>query len=130
MKSTPSLSSRNHFDVLLVDPINDVETETPDVPKIESPPALPPSTTVRRPKWERLLPKELIIAAAEADSTSLKLKVEIETTDTAEKKSVTALVDCGSTGEVIDRHYTKSNRFKLIKLTKPIPVYNVDGTPN
>ena len=56
----------------------------------------------------------------------MKLKVEIETTDTAEKKSVLALVDCGATGEFIDRHYAKSSRFNLVKL----PVYNVDGTLN
>ena len=130
MKSTPSLSSHNRFNVLVVDPINDIETETLDVPKIKSPPTPTPSIRIRRPKWERLLPKQLTIAVTETISTSLKLKIEIETTDTAEKKSVTALVDSGSTGEVIDRHYAKSNRFKLIKLTEPIPVYNVDGTPN
>ena len=63
-------------------------------------------------------------------STSLKLKVEIETTDTAERKSVTALLDSGSTGECIDRDYAKSCWFNLVKLAQPIPVYNVDGTPN
>ena len=60
----------------------------------------------------------------------LKLKVEIKTTDTAERKSVTALLDSGSTGECIDRDYAKSCRFNLVKLAQPIPVYNVDGTPN
>ena len=50
--------------------------------------------------------------------------------DTAEKKSVLALVDCGATGEFIDRHYAKSSRFSLVKLTELIPVYNVDGTLN
>jgi len=62
--------------------------------------------------------------------TSLKLKVEIETTNTAERKSVLSLVDSGATGELIDRHYAKSCRFNLLKLSTPIPVYNVDGTPN
>src|SRR5271156_1131017 len=62
--------------------------------------------------------------------TSLKLKVELETTDTAEVKSVNVLVDCGATGEFIDRHYAKSCGFRLLKLSKPIPVYNVDGSPN
>ena len=81
-------------------------------------------------KWEKLLPKEFIIAATEGNPTLLKLKVEIETTDTAEKKSVSALVDCGATGEFIDRHYAKSSCFNLVKLTQPIPVYNVYGTLN
>ena len=66
----------------------------------------------------------------EGISTSLKLKVEIETTNTVEKKSLTALLDSGATGECIDRDYAKSQQFKLIKLTQPIPVYNIDGSPN
>jgi hypothetical protein len=62
--------------------------------------------------------------------TSLKLKVEIDTTDTAERSSVTVLVDSGATGEFINRHYSKSSCFNLVKLTQPIPVYNIDGTLN
>jgi hypothetical protein len=82
------------------------------------------------PKWEKLLPKKFTIATTEENPTSLKLKVEIETTDTAERSSVTALVDSRATGEFIDRHYAKSNCFNLVKLTQPIPVYNIDGTLN
>src|SRR5271155_3630894 len=76
------------------------------------------------------LPSKFIIAATEGNPTSLKLKIELETTDTAEVKYANALVDCGATGEFIDRHYAKSCRFHLLKLSKPIPVYNIDGTPN
>ena len=85
---------------------------------------------IRRLKWQKTLPTALTIAAAEEVSTSLRLKVEIETTDTAEKKSITALLDSGSTGKCIDRDYAKSCWFNLVKLAQPIPVYNVDGTPN
>jgi hypothetical protein len=134
MNSTPSLSSYNRFDVLQIEQINDIEMETPDVQKTEKPPisdlAANSPIRIRRPKWEKLLPKKFVIAATENNPTALKLKVEIETTDTAEKKSISALVDCGATGEVIDRHYAKSSGFKLVKLTEPIPVFNVDGTPN
>ena len=45
-----------------------------------------------KPKWEKALPKSYIIVAMEENPTSLKLKVEIETMDTAETKSVTALL--------------------------------------
>jgi hypothetical protein len=62
--------------------------------------------------------------------TSLRLKVEIETTDTAEKKSISALVDCGATEDFIDRHYAKSSCLNLVKLAHPISVYNIDGTLN
>ena len=41
-----------------------------------------------------------------------------------------SLVDCGATGEFIDRHYAKSQHFTLVELAQPIPVYNVNGTAN
>ena len=91
-------------------------------------PTLPLRT--RKPKWEKVLPKSYIIAAMEENLTSLKLKVEIETTDTAETKYVTALLDSSMTGECIDRDYARSCWFNLIKLTQPILVYNVDRSPN
>ena len=81
-------------------------------------------------KWEKALPGKLTIATAEEASTSLKLKVEIETTDTVERKFVVALLDSSAMGECIDRDYVKSQRFNLLKLTNPIPVYNIDRSPN
>ena len=98
------------------------------LPAINLLPILTPK--VRKPRWQKTLPKVLTIAAAEEISTSLRLKVEIETTDTVERKSVTALLDSGSTGKCIDRDYAKSCWFNLVKLAQPIPVYNVDRTPN
>ena len=77
-----------------------------------------------------MLPKAYTITSAGEDSNSLKLKIEIESADTTRKKLVTTLVDSGATGEFIDRDYAKSCQFNLVKLTQPIPVYNVDGTPN
>ena len=97
---------------------------------MEAFPSTTPSVQTCCPKWERSLPQEFVIAATEENPTSLRLKVEIETTDTAEKKSVLALVDCGAAGEFIDRHYAKSSCFNFVKLTQPIPVYNVNGTLN
>jgi len=78
----------------------------------------------------RQLPTKLVIASAEDGSTSLKLKVELKTTDKGEVKSVNSFVDSGATGEFIDHHYAKSNQLHTRKLSKPIPVYNVDGTLN
>ena len=102
---------------------------TPILTPIHSPALTPEIPRICKPKWQKNLPKTLTIASAEGTSTSLKLKVEIETTDTAEK-SVTTLLDSGSTGECIDRDYVKSCWFNLVKLAQPIPVYNIDGTPN
>ena len=136
MKSTPSLSSYNRFEILTN--ICDFETNPADVQKSEQTPnPLPISVPIptlplrtRKPKWEKALPKSYIIAAMEENPTSLKLKVEIKTTDTAETKSVTALLDSSATGECIDRDYARSCQFNLINLTQPIPVYNVDSVMN
>jgi len=88
------------------------------------------TTRNRRLKWEQQLPSKLVIASVEDGSTSLKLKVELETTDTGEVKSVNSFVDSRATGEFTNRHYSKSNQLHTRKLSKPIPVYNVDGTLN
>ena len=109
----PLLSLQNHFNVLYVEQINDIETKTQDVQKpdpccveswmetlpsmtfssntlqMEAFPFVTSSVQTHCPKWERSLPQKFVIAATERNPTSLKLKVEIETTDTAEKKSVT-----------------------------------------
>ena len=154
MNSTPSLSSHNRFNVLYIEQINNIETKTQDMQKpdpccIESWMGMLPSMTFLSntsqmevlpsttssvqtwcPKWEKSLSQKFVIAATEENPTSLKLKVKIETTDTAEKESISALVDCGATGEFIDRHYARSSCFNLVKLTQLIPVYNIDGTLN
>src|SRR5277367_6832380 len=131
VNSMPSLPTYNRFDVLAIHESNET-IETVEA-AVQNPQSLPtpipylPQYPAYRPKWERQLPSKFVIAAVEGSSTSLKLKVELETTDTAE---VNVLVDSGTTREFIDRHYAKSCGFHLLKLSKPIPVYNIDGTPN
>jgi hypothetical protein len=61
---------------------------------------------------------------------SLAVDVEIESTDTAVKQCTQALIDCGATGCFIDIEWAKLNNIPMCPLTKPIPVYNVDGTAN
>jgi predicted aspartyl protease len=50
--------------------------------------------------------------------------------ETQWKQGIRALVDCGATGLFIDREYVKSNRLPTRKLSRSIPVFNVDGTAN
>ena len=40
------------------------------------------------------------------------------------------VVDSGATGRFIDRNYVKANQLTTRTLSVPIPVHNVDGTPN
>jgi predicted aspartyl protease len=61
---------------------------------------------------------------------SLAVDVEIELTDTAVKRCTQALIDCGATGCFIAIEWAKLNNIPTRPLTKPIPVYNVDGTAN
>jgi hypothetical protein len=61
---------------------------------------------------------------------SLTVDVEIESTDTAVKRCIQALIDCGATGCFIDIEWAKLNNIHTRPLTNPIPVYNVDGTAN
>jgi predicted aspartyl protease len=61
---------------------------------------------------------------------SLTVDVEIESTDTAVRQCMQALIDCGATGCVIDIEWAKLNNIPMRPLTNPIPVYNVDGTAN
>jgi hypothetical protein len=61
---------------------------------------------------------------------SLTVEVEIESTDTMVKRCTQALIDYGATGCFIDIEWAKLNNIPTCPLTKPIPVYNVDGTAN
>jgi hypothetical protein len=61
---------------------------------------------------------------------SLLVNVEIESTDTVVKQCTQALIDCSATGCFINIEWVKLNNIPTCPLTKPIPVYNVDGTAN
>jgi hypothetical protein len=58
------------------------------------------------------------------------VEVEIESTDTAVKRRTQALIDRSATGCFIDIEWAKVNNVPTCPLSKPIPVYNVDGTAN
>jgi hypothetical protein len=61
---------------------------------------------------------------------SLAVEVEIESTDSAVRRCTQALIDCGATGCFIDIEWAKLNSIPTCPLTKPIHIYNVDGTAN
>src|SRR3979490_2957570 len=93
----PPLSLRNWYACLVVDQCEDA-TSVFDCVKVMPQPS-PPSQKVARihlANWECRLPKKFIIATTPSEN-SLYIDVEIETTDTAMKRNVNALVDCGAT---------------------------------
>jgi len=66
----------------------------------------------------------------DAQGTSLLLPVEIGTTDTSELHSVKALLDSRATGSFINRDFVRSKGMNTRTLSRNIPVFNVDGSPN
>src|SRR6266446_8014932 len=40
------------------------------------------------------------------------------------------LIDCGAGGKFIDQNYARNNKITRTPLEKPLPVFNIDGTPN
>jgi hypothetical protein len=58
---------------------------------------------------------------------SLMVDVEIETMDTTVKQCAQVLIDCDATACFIDIEWAKLNNIPTRPLTKPIPVYNVNG---
>jgi hypothetical protein len=61
---------------------------------------------------------------------SLTVEVEIESTDTVVRQCTQALIDCSATGCFIDIEWANLNNIPTRPLTKPIPVYNINGTTN
>jgi transposase InsO family protein len=89
----------------------------------------PNSTPRSKPRWERRLPKQYVLAAIPTPQ-SLSVKVEIQTTDTGELFSSPALIDCGASGRFLSKKFVERNKLTSRTLSRPIPVYNVDGTLN
>src|SRR5262249_33110442 len=142
VSGAPSLASYNRFDCLYneCDELPDSTVKTIDVPppiKNSEPPktpkspavSRPPGTKDQRPRWERKLPRHYTIAATPGVN-SLHLPLELRSTENAVKLSVDGLVDCGATSDFIDSEYVAAVGLPLRRLTQPIPVFNVDGTPN
>ena len=80
-------------------------------------------------KWERRLPSHYVVASVPGKN-SLQLTVEIQTTDTGKRVQIIALLDCGATGLFINSALVREKGLTTQALQRPIPVYNVDGTPN
>jgi len=79
--------------------------------------------------WEHRLPRKYVVASTPS-ANSLDIDVEIETTDTSVKRCTKSLVDCGAMGLFMDTEWACANNVTTHTLTWPIPVYNIDGTPN
>jgi len=73
-----------------------------------------------------------IYSVTTATISSNKLSIQVRINDDRVKETVEtlALIDSGAGGKFIDQNFAKNSGFETHKLEHPIPVYNVDGTPN
>jgi len=116
----------NKFTILIIEDPNTSNSELIDaLSLIPLVPAL-----FRRPKWEKRLPKLLLISALGVHRTSLLLPMEIKTTATSELHSIKALLDCRATRSLIDRDFVCLQGMNTQTLSHNIPVFNVDSFPN
>jgi len=107
------------------------DPNTIDSELVDTPPSIPLiSALLRKPKWEKKLPKLFLISALDMRGTSLLLPVEIGTTDMSELHSVEAVLDCGATRSLINRDFVRSKGMNTWTLSHNIPVFNVNGSPN
>jgi len=107
------------------------DPNTIDSELVDAPPPIPlVLALLRKPKWEKRLPKLLSISALDARGTSLLLLVEIRTMDMSELHSVEALLDCEATRSLIDRDFVHLKGMNIRTLSHNIPVFNINGSPN
>jgi hypothetical protein len=124
----PPLLTSNRFSVLEVTE-SEIGEDAQSIPE-----SLPlPPTQPRRPrcpKWEKRMSKKLVIRSLEQGPKCIMVPIHLKTTDTMEEASTEAMVDTGATGDFIDQDFVSQAKLPTRKLSQPVPVYNVDGTPN
>ena len=85
----------------------------------------------RRSRLERRLPRRLELRATENASSSLRIRVELQSAVNECLVSTMALIDSGATSiGFADKDFIARSNIPTVRLQRPIPVFNVDGTPN
>jgi hypothetical protein len=82
-----------------------------------------------RARWEKRLPSKYIVASIPS-ANSLEVEVQIQGTDIGAPVLLNALLDCGATGIFMDTEWACKNKITMRPLSRPILVYNIDGSPN
>lgn len=131
MLGVPPLSVHNRFAALPVDELTELDSVSTTIHETKATPPTSPrrSQLPRRPKWEKRLPERYIVATTPG-SKSLEIPISMQTTDTGTVLSTKGLLDCGATDLFVNSNFVQQNKLTTKKLSRPIPVYNVDGTLN
>jgi len=116
----------NKFTVLTIEDPNTIDSKLIDALS-PNPPVL---ALLCKSKWEKRLPKLLVISTLDMRGTSLLLPIEIGTMGISKLHSIKALLDYGATGSFINRDFVCSKGMNTWTLSCNIPVFNIDGSPN
>ena len=73
---------------------------------------------------------ELVICSLKQGPNCIMLPIYLKTTDTMKEASTKAIVDTSATGDFIDQDFVAAAKLLTHKLSKPIPVHNVNRMPN
>ncbi|KAF7377638.1 hypothetical protein MSAN_00186600 [Mycena sanguinolenta] len=105
---------------------------TPPVVQTAATPELPPQARhPRLSRLERRLPRTLQARTVETTAPLSRIRVELQSTVNQRILATNALVDSGATSlGYADTDFVTQNRIPTTHLVRPIPVFNVDGTPN
>ena len=74
-------------------------------------------------------PEKVIIGSARL-KFSTHIKVQIKTLDTGSQHDLVGLLDSGATGFFLSTSFVERNNLNTRKLSRAVPVYNVDGSLN
>src|SRR5437899_4581746 len=96
--------------------------------KMHNQPKPPPRP--RRPRWEKRMHQRLVINSLDEGPRCILIPVHLRTTDTMQEVNSEAMVDCSATGDFVDEEFVQRTKLPTRRLSSPIPVFNVDGTPN
>ncbi|KNZ75552.1 hypothetical protein J132_02492 [Termitomyces sp. J132] len=144
MRCTPPLLGANRFLCLLIEIETAFsnalhsETEEPQhlpsdiqILTLEPLPSFPtpPKICQHSSALAHQMPQQYVMASA-LSTNSLCLNMEIETMDTQQTHRVTALLDNRVMGLFLDLEFVKCHGLTMQPLPKPIPVYNINRTPN
>lgn len=60
----------------------------------------------------------------------MHIKLSVTGNNRTKIVKTSALIDSGAGGEFVSEQFVKQNNLHVTELNKPVPVFNVDGTPN
>jgi hypothetical protein len=72
----------------------------------------------------------MIYVLSKCPPRSLSLLVKLTATTSLTSVTTLALLDSGATGMFVSCEFVQKHDLETIPLPQPIPVHNVDGTPN